>query len=320
MVRILVNLDKHDLLLNIIASLTMSIASSASPIAKNGILKKQMGYEFAIEKYTDGYDKIFMGKFHPPDGFLINSKNNSSLTIECKSDLDEDNEDKLRKQIEFYDSDEFQKVFLTNGEYNEIVIVCNDYCADKIIACIKTIKTNKPLCVWRVEKLKNDDFEVSLVHGKHNDKQLNIKMEKGLTERPPLAQLLLSPNIPQPCLCAELGHRIIQNIASNEISITQFLGSQRACIPNKRLRKALEQLFILIPALGELKLSEDKIIPKPGANLNKIIEKIKILDKLGTRTELFEQALRKRSLKKIINILEKERINIQPGQLSIKKA
>jgi len=83
-------LHPHEILTNIIITLTTPVSTTGEPIPSNGILKKKLNYVFDMEKFEEEIAVIFGRNFHPPDGFLRNSANNISITVECKSGLDEE--------------------------------------------------------------------------------------------------------------------------------------------------------------------------------------------------------------------------------------
>jgi hypothetical protein len=269
-------LHPHDLLLNIVVSLTSSTSTSGSPLGENGVLKKDLDYIFELEKFEEEYFTIFGRNFNPPDGFLRNTIKNISITVECKSDLNEE-ESNLEDQLEFYsNSEKFKEVFILEEETNEILIVCNENCFDSVIKILEKTKKSTNVIVWVAEKTPEDRFFVQKRYGDHTDDELNKIMSKGIFTFPPLSILLISPHISNSRFIAEIGKRLLSNLYKSKIDVDDFISKQNdSVIPYQRTKKTIKSVFTLIPELGDLE--EDMITFKKQPKYNLIILKIEFI-------------------------------------------
>ena len=295
----MVGLHPHDLLVNIVAALTMPVSIPESPIGINGILKKDLNYEFQLKKFEDEYNTIFGNNFHPPDGFLKNTSKNISITVECKSFVDEEDIN-LETQLKFYsENKKFKEIFIEENEKNEILIVCFEEYFKKVLEIVKKnleLKTN--IVVWAVRKTLEDNFFVYKKYGNHIDDELNRKMAVGVEVSPPTGLLLISPHISSPRLTAEIGKRLLINIALySEIDIEEFITNQWSIlVPSRRIKDAIRYLLILVPEFGKFNEDRSKIIFKKNPKINKIREKIEFISTL--KKDQFQAFLRKKSLRK----------------------
>lgn len=283
----------HEILTNIIITLTTPVSTTGEPIPSNGILKKNLNYVFDLEKFEEEIDTIFGRNFHPPDGFLRNSVNNISITVECKSGLDEDITN-LRDQLRFYSENEnFKNVFIQGEERNEILIVCTNKCFNSVLNVVIDVQIAKNLIIWRVKKTYEDKFIIRKVYGTHIDGELDELMEQGVSVSPPYNLLLLTPNISMTSLIGTLGMRIIANFIQSELEIDKFISNQNdVIISYQKIKKAIEHLFILVQEIGELE--GEKIIFKKRPNFSLIHKKIEFIYGLK-KVELYD-FLREKSL------------------------
>ncbi len=286
-------LHPHEILTNIIITLTTPVSTTGEPIPSNGILKKKLNYVFDMEKFEEERDAIFSKNFHPPDGFLRNSVNNISITVECKSGLDEDITN-LRDQLRFYSENEnFKNVFIQGEERNEILIVCTNKCFNSVLNVVTDVQIAKNLIIWRVKKTYEDKFIIRKVYGTHIDEELDELMEQGVSVSPPYNLLLLTPNISMTSLIGTLGMRITANFIQSELEIDKFISNQNdVIIPYQKIKKAIEHLFILVQEIGELE--GEKIIFKKRPNFSLILKKIEFIYGLK-KVELYD-FLREKSL------------------------
>lgn len=272
-------LHSHDLLVNIVISLTTSTSTSGSPIAKNGILKKDFNYGFEIEKLGDEYEKLFGKYFHPPDGFLRNKIKQISITVECKSDLDEDDTN-LDDQLLFYSQNQdFKDSFLSDGDKHEILIVCLEKAFNTIKKIVESLSNISNVVIWVATKTHQDKFIVKKEYGTHIDNELNERMEKGIITLPPISLLLISPHISTPRLIAELAKRLLSNMVQSELEIDAFIKRQRdSILPPKKLKKHIEYVITLIPEIA--KIENESLIFKKQLNYKLILEKIEFISNL----------------------------------------
>jgi hypothetical protein len=307
-------LHPHDLLVNIIIALTSSISDSGSPVGVNGILKKELGYQFLFSKFKEEYDVIFGDNFHPPDGFIRNTSKRISITVECKSYVDETNT-ALENQLKFYSEDEkFKKTFISENEKNEILIFCLEEELDKVVGIVKTLNLKTNLIVWSAKKTENDYFLVEKKYGNHTDKELNKRMEEGIKVLPPSTIFLVSPNIPIQRLTAEIGKRLLVAIGESselKLKVDEFISKQGdITITDKKIKNAIGHLFRLVPEFG--RLDSDIIIFKKNPRIDVIRDKIETIYNL--KKEEFQICLKKGSVK-----VKEERIRKTKKRRAIQK-
>ena len=118
------SMNPHEVLINIIASAILPLASPFSPIERTGLLKARFGYEIKVLVLNEVLKEIFKKKgASPPDLVLVNEKLRMVVAVECKSDFGLKTIEKLSKQVDFYSSDtftEFARSFLPELEKFEI--------------------------------------------------------------------------------------------------------------------------------------------------------------------------------------------------------
>jgi len=297
-------LDSHDLLVNVIIKMTSAMGEGAgSLMGVNGVLKRDLDYVLTLDKFRDEYETIFgpHSHFHPPDGFLTNPEKSTTITVECKSGIDED-ETNLKEQLFFYSSNpRFKEIFLDPYEKTEILIVCTEDCLTDACAIIEDYGTTTNCVVWAVKKKsQSDEFSVQKRFGKHIDADLNKMMGEGKDVLPPSNVFLVSPHISPPRLAAEIIKRLLSSFVGSlepELKIKQFIEKQTdSVISYKRMRDTIRYVFTLVPELGEL--NEDKTIInfKNLRNFEKIQRKRRRICNLSKYE--FEQELRNASQKK----------------------
>lgn len=272
-------LHPHDLLVNIVISLTTPISTSGSPIAKNGLLKKNLNYVFEIEKLEDEYEKMFGKHFHPPDGFLRNKLKKISITVECKSGLDESNTNLVDQLLFYSQNQEFKDTFLREEDRHEILIVCLANAFEQIKKIIEALSDVGNFVIWVATKTRQDKFLVKKEYGTHIDIELNDYMDKGIITLPPISLLLISPHISTPRLISELAKRLLSNMHQPELDIDTFIKRQiDSILPPKKLKKHIEYMITLIPEIA--KIENSSFIFKKQLNFELILEKIKFINNL----------------------------------------
>jgi len=269
-------LPQHEILVNIIIKLTSSTTTAASPLGSNGILKKELKYSFDFEKFSKGFEKIYSSKFRAPDGFLRNEMKQTSITVECKSDLDIKAK-RLINQLKFYSGNKtFNEVFTSGYKYNEILIFCFDSCFDKIVNILNTNHFSANIAVWIASKTVDDKFFIKLGFGKHLDDELNEIMIKGLITDPPEGNFLISPNLSLPKLVATFGRRLLINIVNQNLTLDFFITNQNdALIPPYKIEEAIKKFLCIVPELGILE--GNNIIFKKRPDIEVIRKKIEII-------------------------------------------
>ena len=238
----------HDLLANIIANLALSVSTTESPVAENGLLKKDYGYCYEIKKIFEEFETIFGQDFKPSDGFLNNNIKKNSITVECKSFVDE-NDSHFVEQLMFYGTNvKFKEVFIPQTHNNEILVICGDeqVLIDKILANIRNVQNHKGfktnIVVWVVEKADaNGTHHIKKIHGTHiYDQELEQKMSSvGFTAKPLKSILFYTPQTPENTLVAEMTKRLLTFQATQydkECEMKTFIERQRndAVLPEKR--------------------------------------------------------------------------------------
>ncbi|MBU0760866.1 MAG: hypothetical protein KJ600_06580 [Nanoarchaeota archaeon] len=281
---------EHDILVNLILNLSLSITTTESPVAENGVLKKDYGYVYEINKIEEEFETIFGKGFKPSDGFLKNESKKTSMTVECKSYCD-DGDSRLIEQLLFYgNNNRFLETLNPGNLQNEILVVCykNEELVSKTLKNIAIVK-NYPdfetnIVLWTVDKIPgSSDYRIEKKEGTHiNDNALEKKMSSGgFVVSPSPSLLLITPETPENALVAQIAKRILVcNTASDlkEIKIGDFIKRQNdKVLPDKKMTSLIKASLKLIPELGTV--ANDKIMFKKSLRVGKIKDKIDELDK-----------------------------------------
>lgn len=277
--------DPHEKLVNMVVKLTSPISELGSIVAKNGFLKEQLGYTYEIDEFKNEFSKIYKTSFHPPDGFLRNRDKQITLTLECKSDLDDQNS-KLEQQIRFYSENEiFKETFLDKNEKNEILIVCFEDCYEKIKAVVEDLDTNKNIVIWIAYGTENEKYLLTCKYGDHIDKELDKIMKNGVEVDPLSNILFLSPNVHISYLTAEIIKRLLSVMHSyieENLIISEFIENQpERIIPPKRIKQAIKFSLTLAPEIGVLEKENSEIRFKKRIDFPDVLERMKFIETLS---------------------------------------
>lgn len=292
----------HDLLANVIANLALSVSTTESPVAENGLLKKDFGYCFEIKKVKEEFETIFGKGFRPSDGFLSNVIKKNSITVECKSYVDE-NDGNFVEQLIFYGTNtKFKDVFLPQGFNNEILVVCNDepQLIQKIQANIRVVQNhqgfNTNIVLWVVEKEDaQGNHKVKKIQGTHiHDAELETRMtQQGFLAKPLRTILFYTPQTQENVLVAEMTKRLLSFQATQiekECELKEFIDRQKndTVLPDKKMETIVKTAFKLFPEIGEI--ANAKIFFKKSIRFGNVQKKIMSLSDM-TKAE-YQQLLR----------------------------
>lgn len=272
-------LHPHELLINIVISLTSSLSTIGAPLVVNGILKRKLNYIFKTSIIDEKNTTIFGKNFHPPDAFLKNNYKNIAITVECKSGINED-ETNLDEQILFYsENDSYKDIFLSEEDTHEIIILIIPHILDQVIKIIEDLGISTNIVIWIAEETQEDMYFIKRRYGNHIDNDLEEIMSNGVLVNPPSNLMLISPNISHSGLISEISKRLLANAFTLEMNIDDFIARQsESIISYSKIKKVIKHVFTLIPELGELIENEIKFKKRP--NFGEIWKKIEFISTL----------------------------------------
>lgn len=294
-------MNPHEVLVNIIASAILPLASPFSPVKRTGVLKDRFGYEMRQLILSEVLREIFKKKgASPPDLVLVNEKLKMVVAVECKSDFGLKAIEKLSKQVDFYSSDtftEFAKSFLPELEKFEIWVVTysdqeklGEHISHFIEKKKQEIKSQSNIIVWEVELKKTDVAILRKVSGDYQDTELKIYMQakKEIETALPQFELLIDSSLSYGQRVARIGRRILSFIASKSIdkeervvSITDFKNRYGdAIITDKELVNCFRYLTRLVPEIGKYVTSKRSIRLNSRPDLSKIKDRIEALENI----------------------------------------
>jgi hypothetical protein len=293
-------MNTHEILVNILASAVLPLASPFSAIRVTGVLKERFGYEIKQLTLSDVLRDIFKKKgASPPDLVLVNEKLKMVVAVECKSDFNLKTIEKISKQVDFYSSDtfiEFAKSFLPDLKMSEIWIVT--YSEEKLSEHIShfiekkkaEIKSQCNIIVWEVELKKTDVAVLRKVFGDYQDCELKMHMQatKEIETALPQFELLIDTSLTYGQRVARIGRRILSFIASKSlteeekiVSITDFKNRfGDAIITDKELANCFRYLTRLVPEIGRYVTQKRHIILTARPDLSKIKNRIEALENI----------------------------------------
>ncbi|MFH1591441.1 MAG: hypothetical protein ABIC95_05950 [archaeon] len=282
----------HDVLANLIANLALSVSTTESPVAENGLLKRDYGYNFDIKKFREEFETIFGDNFRPSDGFLNNSIKKKSITVECKSYIDE-SDDRFKEQLLFYGkNDRFKEVFINDDHDNEILVVCFDKQEEieKIISIIEEVQQEEGyetnIVVWVVSEPDQDgNHKIKKVYGNHtHDQDLETKMSQdGFLAKPIKTVLFNSPESPENVLVAEITKRLLSHqvqLLNRESLMADFIQRQQndSVLSDNKMKSLVRCALRIFPEVGEL--SDDTLKFRPSIRYDKIQKKISKIESM----------------------------------------
>ena len=295
------SMNPHEVLINIIASAILPLASPFSPIERTGLLKARFGYEIKVLVLNEVLKEIFKKKgASPPDLVLVNEKLRMVVAVECKSDFGLKTIEKLSKQVDFYSSatfTEFARSFLPELEKFEIWVVTysdQEKLGEHISHYIETkqqeIKSQSNVIVWEVELKKTDVAVLRKISGDYQDQELRMFMQakKEIEVALPQFELLIDSSLSYGQRVARIGRRILSFIASKSldkeervVSITDFKNRYGdAIITDKELVNCFRYLTRLVPEIGKYVTSKKSIRLNSRPDLTKIKDRIEALENI----------------------------------------
>lgn len=297
----------HEILINIIGASVLNIVPFPStPIAPSGILGTKFGYEIRLPEFEETIQDLMRKKGAKiPDLLLVNQKAKLLVAIECKSDFTFEMEERLLKQLEFYSSEDFKKVWkemFPNIDHLEIWVVSYKGLRSKLVEFIERQLKNRILAnivFLEVElEKKREEAHIQKIAGNHLDAKLDEQMENdGLLSTPPRLELLVDPTLTPGEKVFRIGRRILTFIAVTYITeedriltIKAFKDKHPdAIMANAELKKCLRYLIRLIPEIGEYNSTTGEILLAKRPKLDKIkarLESIQTMSEEEIKVEL----------------------------------
>lgn len=297
----------HEILINIIGASVLNIVPFPStPIAPSGILGTKFGYEIRLPEFEETIQDLMRKKGAKiPDLLLVNQKAKLLVAIECKSDFTFEMEERLLKQLEFYSSEDFEKVWkemFPNLDHLEIWVVSYKGLRSKIVEFVERQLKNKILAnivFLEVElEKKREEAHIQKIAGNHLDAKLDEQMgNDGVLSTPPRFELLVDPTLTPGEKVFRIGRRILTFIAVTYITeedriltIKAFKDKHPdAILTNSELKKCLRYLIRLIPEIGEYNSATGEILLAKRPRLDKIkarLESIQTMSEEEIKVEL----------------------------------
>lgn len=293
-------MTSHEFLINVLGSTVLNIVPFPSaPVAPSGVLVNEFGYEIRLPKFGDTVKDLMKNKgAKVPDLLLVNEEQELLIVVECKSAFTFEMEERLSKQIEFYSSQDFEKIWremFTDLSNLEIWIVSPKNLGDKIADFVKRrdkAKTLANIVVWGVElRKRREEAYIQKVYGTHLDSKINKQMEsEGIICSPPRTELLVDPTLGYGERVFRIGRRILSFMASiyltekeRTVTVQDFRDRYPDVImPEGELKRCLRYLIKLVPEVGEYNSASGELILAKRPSLDKV--KVK-LEKIQERSE-----------------------------------
>lgn len=290
----------HEFLINIVGSTVLNIVPFPSaPIAPAGVLVRNFGYEIRLPKFGEIIRELMKKRgAKVPDLLLVNGAMKLLICVECKSDFTFEMEEKLSKQIEFYSSDEFKKIWkdmFPELDGLEIWAFCSRDLGEKIANFVRQQQKMKDLAntvVWEVELGKaREEARINKVYGNHLDNKLNAQMEgEGLVCSLPRIHLLIDPTLAYGERVFIIGRRILSFLASAYITDRERLitiddfreryPDADAIMTDAELKRCLRYLLKLIPEIGEINTTTGELLLAKRPSLDKIKRKLENIQEM----------------------------------------
>lgn len=286
------HMTEHEVLINILSSTVLNVVPSiSSPIAPSGALREKFGYEIRLPEFEETTRELLRKKgAKVPDLLLINREKRLLITVECKSSFTFQMEEHLSKQIEFYLSMDFSKIWKALfGDIDNIEVWIFAYkkLGHKLADFIKgqsKLKDLTNVIVWGAELIKERELvKITKVHGNHKDGKLNAYLEKNQLECSlPKTDLLIDPTLTYPERVYRIGRRLLAFMASTYISeenrrVTPDAFRNRyadALMTNKELTRCFRYLLTLAPEVGSYKADNQEILLTKRPLFGKIKSKL----------------------------------------------
>jgi hypothetical protein len=291
-------MTSHEFLINIIGSTVLNIVPfPTAPIAPSGVLMNNFSYAIRLPEFGETVQDLMKRRGAKiPDLLLINEKEKLFVSVECKSDFTFEMEERLLKQIQFYSSEDFQKIWkemFPNLDNLEIWLVTYEKLGEKILECLNRqvdMENSANLVVWEVIlKEPREEAHIQKVYGKHLDSKLNEQMESGgLLSSLPRTELLVDLTLSYSERVFRIGRRILAFMASSYLTEKErIIGTQDfrerypdAIMTDGELKRCLRYLMMLIPEIGEYNSATGEIILTKRPSLDKIKVKLENIQKM----------------------------------------
>jgi len=288
----------HEFLINVIGSTVLNIVPfPTAPIAPSGVLMNNFGYAIRLPEFGETVQDLMKKRgAKVPDLLLVNEREKLFVSIECKSDFTFEMEERLLKQIQFYSSEDFQKIWqemFPNLKNHEIWLVTYEKLGEKILQCLNrqmNIENLANIVVWEVIlKEPREEARIQKVYGKHLDSKLNEHMESsGLLSSLPRTELLVDPTLSYGERVFRIGRRILAFMASSYLTEKErIIGTQDfrerypdAIMTDGELKRCLRYLMMLIPEIGEYNSATGEIMLTKRPSLDKIKVKLENIQKM----------------------------------------
>jgi hypothetical protein len=292
-------MTSHEFLINIIGSTVLNIVPFPSaPIAPSGVLVNNFGYAIRLTEFGETvHDLMKKRGAKIPDLLLVNEKEKLLISVECKSDFTFEMKERLSKQIQFFSSEDFKKIWkemFPSLNNLEIWLVSYEKLGEKIADYIRRqANTTNPtnIVVWEVIlKEPREEAHIQKVYGRHLDNKLNGQMESGgLVSSLPRTELLVDPTLSYGERVFRIGRRILSFMASayltekeRIIAIQDFRERYPdAIMTDGELKRCLRYLMKLIPEIGEYNSATGEIVLAKRPSLDKIKVKLENIQKMA---------------------------------------
>lgn len=259
----------------------------SAPIARSGVLLKDFGYAIRLPEFGETIHELMKRRgAKVPDLLLVNEKEKTLIAVECKSDFTFEMEERLSKQMEFYSSEDFKRIWkemFPSLDNLEIWLVSYANLGTKLADFIRhQMKTENlaNIVFWEVQfERGREEAQIKKVDGTHLDRKLDEQMEKvGIASSPPRTQLLIDPTLKYGERVFIIGRRILGFMATayieekdRIITLQDFREKYPDTImADGELKKCLKYLMTLVPKIGEYNSATGEITLAKRPSLDKI--------------------------------------------------
>lgn len=299
----------HEFLINIIVSTVLNIVPYPSaPIAPSGTLSEDFGYKIRLPKFGDTIKNLMKKRgAKVPDLMLECEREKLLIIVECKTNFTFEVEEKLKKQVDFYSSNEFRDIWkgiFTDLNKVEIWLCSPKGFSEKMVsfAEIQSKKENVAnLVVLEVRHMKAEEqAHIRRVYGILQDGKLNDHMKEGkIICSLPRTELLVDPTLSYGERVFRIGRRILSLLAvsyltekERRVTLEDFRKRYPdidAMMTDRELKRCIRYLWKLVPQIGKYNSSRGEIILARRPSLDRIkasLERIQGLTEEEIKTEL----------------------------------
>ena len=325
------HMTKHEFLINTLTSTVLNVVPLlASPIAPSGVLREKFDYEIRLPEFEEATRKLLREKGAKiPDLLLINKKRKLLVVVECKSSFTFQMEENLSKQIKFYSSQDFERIWkqlFSDIDNSEIWVFAYKNLGNKIAGFISSqsiLRNLTNVVVWEVALSKGrEEAEIHKVYGNHMDNDLNNFMGKSkLKCSPPKIDLLIDPTLTYVERIYRIGRRILAFMAAaylteeeRKVTLQDFRRRNAdALMTDKELTRCFRYLITLIPQIGHYENKNQQILLAKRPSVNKVKSKLVAIQSMSE--ESFKLELARIGKKNVSIVLGKRPKEVQKTKL-----